>query len=118
MVYYLGKAPDLNVFAVKFTPNRLKLNTSKVNAMMLGYEGFAVNAKAAAGWVFVESGEDLNIRPKDVTKGKSDRIEAVYANGSTVRLLFPNGKSITAGGLGNKKRLIVSLENHEPRISK
>lgn len=118
LVYYFGKARDLGIFAVKLTPERFKVETDKVNAMMMGSEGFAVKAKAAAGWSFVESGKDLTVRPKVITKGSTDRVEAAYASGVSVRLLFPNGRSITEGDVGIQKCLILELENFEPRSAR
>ncbi len=115
LIYYFGKARDLGIFAVKFTPGRVKVETDKLNAVMMGSEGFAVKAKAAAGWSFVESGQDLNVRPKSITKGSSDRVQAAYASGVTVRLLFPNGRSITEGHVGIEKCILLTLENFEPR---
>jgi hypothetical protein len=118
LVYYFGKARELGVFAVKFTPDKFKLETNKVNALMMGSEGFAVKAKTAAEWSFIESGKDLNVRPKVMSKGSSDRVEVAYANGVTVRLLFANGRSITEGEMGIQKCLILALENFEPRFAR
>lgn len=118
LVYYFGKARELGIFAVKITPERFKVDTDKLNAYMLGSEGFAVKAKAAAGWSFVESGKDLNVRPKVISKGSTDSVQAAYASGVAVRLLFPNGRSITEGDVGIQKCLILALENFEPRFAR
>ena len=118
LVYYFGKARELGVFAVKFTPERFKVETDKGNALMMGSEGFAVKAKAAADWSFIESGKDLNVRPKVISKGSSDRVDVAYASGVTVRLLFANGRSITEGEMGIQKCLVLALENFEPRFAR
>jgi hypothetical protein len=91
------------------------VESDKLNAYMMGAEGLAVKAKAAAGWAFVESGKDLNVRPKVISKGSSDSVQAAYASGGAVRLLFPNGRSISEGDVGIQKCLILELENFEPR---
>jgi hypothetical protein len=85
---------------------------------MMGSEGFAVKAKAAADWSFIESGSDLSVRPKVLSKGSSDRVEVAYASGVTVRLLFANGRSMTEGDVGIQKCLILALENFEPRFAR
>ena len=103
---------------MKLTPERFKVESDKLNAYMMGIEGFAVKAKAAASWAFVESGKDLSVRPKVIDKGSSDRVEVAYANGVTVRLLFANGRSISEGEIGIEKCLILALENFEPRSAR
>ena len=117
-VYYFGKAWELGIFAVNFTPDKFRVETNKVNALMLGSEGFAVKANAAADWSFIESGKDLNVRPKLMSNGSSERVEVAYANGVKVRLLFPDGRSISEGKMGVQKCLILALENLEPRSAK
>jgi hypothetical protein len=42
-------------------------------------------------------------------------VKAAYASGVAVRLLFPNGRSISEGDVGIQKCLILELENFEPR---
>ena len=118
LVYYFGKARELGIFAAKITPVRFKVETDKLNAFLLGSEGLAVKAKAAAGWSFIESGKDLNVRPKVISKGSSESVQAAYANGVAVRLLFPNGRSISEGDVGIDKCLILELENFEPRYAR
>lgn len=118
LVHYFGKSRDLGIFAVKFTPVKFKVDTDKLNATMMGSEGFAVKAKAAPGWAFVESGQDLNVRPKVIVKGSTDSVQVAYANGTTVRLLFPNGRSISEGVMGIEECLILGLENFEPRFAR
>lgn len=92
LIYYFGKARDLGIFAVK--------------------------AKAAAGWSFMESDKDLKVRSKSTSSRTSDRVEVVYANGVSVRLLFANGRSISEGEIGIEKCLILALENFEPRFAR
>lgn len=118
LIYYFGKARDLGIFAVKLTPERFKVETDKLNAFMMGIEGFAVKAKAAAGWSFMESDKDLKVRSKSTSTRTSDRVEVVYANGVSVRLLFANGRSISEGEIGIEKCLILALENFEPRSAR
>lgn len=118
LIYYFGKARDLGIFAVKLTPERFKVGTDKLNAFMMGIEGFAVKAKAATGWSFMESDKDLKVRSKSTSTRTSDRVEVVYANGVSVRLLFANGRSISEGEIGIEKCLILALENFEPRSAR
>jgi hypothetical protein len=115
LIFHFGLLRDLQIFAVKFTPNKFKIDNNKLTALVMGNEGFAVQVKADDDWNFSLSNDKLNVRPKVLEKGSSDKAETVYSFGVGERLLFPNGRSISAGDFGLNHCLILSLDNFEPR---
>jgi len=115
VVYFFGKHRDLEMFGVRFTPSRVEVASDKITATVMGSEGFAVRAKADSNWVFAESGQNLNVRPKTIVKGSSDLTETPFSIGVGERLLFPNGRSIGEGKIGVSSCLLLSLDNFEPR---
>lgn len=129
-VYHFGMARELRAFEIKFTMDDFRVATNKASALILGSEGFVVKVQAKENWAFLESGDDLKVRPKvidtnnryrydyDSRGGRSvnndDPITA-YVNGNTVRLQFPSGQSISEGEYGIQKCLIFSLDQVEPK---
>jgi hypothetical protein len=103
------------MFGVRFTPSRVDVATDKITAIVMGSEGFAVKAKADSNWIFTESGQNLNVRPRTIVKGSSDLTETPFSVGVSERLLFPNGRSIGEGMMGVSSCLVLSLDNFEPR---
>jgi hypothetical protein len=115
LIWTFGQERDLGIFAVKFTPAKFTVATDKATATMIGSEGVAVKAKADSSWSFLTSSQRLDVRPKTITKGSTDRTSTAYSIGSQERLLFPNGRSISESSIGLTDYLVLSLDSFEPR---